>query len=151
MARIIVLDSGPLGLLRDRRGKPRVEQIIDWRINAVANGWLIAIPAIADYEVRRELIRAGRPSAVRRLDSVCRDLRFIPLSIEALKKAAELWALVRARGASTAGERALDADVIVAAQALCFTGLRDTAVVATDNEKHLARFLDARHWNAIAP
>ena len=47
-------------------------------------------------------------------------------------------------------DKELDADVILAAQALLFTGLTDTLEVATYNERHLARYLDARHWKDIA-
>jgi predicted nucleic acid-binding protein len=146
-----VLDSGPLGLACDRRGKPRVEQITEWRIQAEANGCLIAVPAIADYEVRRELIRAGRTSALMRFDAICGDLPFIPLSVPALRRAAELWADVRGRGGSTAADSALDADAILAAQALSYAGIGDTLIVATDNVRHLRRFVDAQPWELIAP
>ena len=50
---------------------------------------------------------------------------------------------------STAIEKA--ADVILAAQAMLFAGLTDDLLVATYNERHLSRYLNARHWRAINP
>ncbi len=45
----------------------------------------------------------------------------------------------------------IDADVILAAQAMLFTGLGDRLVVATYNARHLSRYVDAHHWDAISP
>ena len=41
--------------------------------------------------------------------------------------------------------------MILAAQAREFAGLNDSLTVATYNVRHLSRYLDARHWNAITP
>jgi len=49
-------------------------------------------------------------------------------------------------------EKELDADVILAAQAMLYTGLADSLVVATYNARHLSRYdVDAAHWNEISP
>jgi predicted nucleic acid-binding protein len=155
VARIIVLDSGPLGDACHRSGHPDVADLRAWLDQANASGAIIAIPEIADYEVRRELLWAGAAESIRRLDILRHELRhrmhYIPITTDAMLRAAELWADARNRGIGTADDQALDADVILAAQALLFTGLTDTLVVATDNARHLFRYVDARHWRHITP
>jgi predicted nucleic acid-binding protein len=152
MSQIIVLDSGPLGDACRRRGHPDVEDLTDWCIQAIANGAMIAIPEIADYEVRRGLLWDGAVEGIARLDQLRQDIRhYIPISTAAMRKAAELWADARRRGLATANDKEIDADVILAAQALLFAGLGDDLYVATYNARHLARYVDARHWSDIAP
>ncbi len=152
MARIIVLDSGPLGDACRRRGSPEVEKLTGWWVQARANGAILAIPEMADYEVRRGLLWDGSTGGIRRLDQLRIDLgHYIPITTAAMRRAAELWADARRRGIGTADDRAIDADVIVAAQALLFTGLTDRLVVATRNARHLSRYVNAQHWEDIEP
>jgi predicted nucleic acid-binding protein len=152
VARIIVLDSGPLGDACRRRASPDVEDLRDWLIQAMANGTIVFIPEIADYEVRRGLILAGSTEGIRRLDELHENLRFyIPISTASMRKSAELWADARRRGIATADDKEIDADVILAAQAMLFTGLTDELMVATYNERHLSRYVDAHHWKDIKP
>jgi hypothetical protein len=152
MADVIVLDSGPLGDACRKRGHPDVEDLRHWWIRMIANGAIVAIPEIADYEVRRGLLCAGAFDGVARLDDLRNDLRhYIPITTAAMRKAAELGADARMKGYATADDKELDADVILAAQALLFTGLTDTLYVATYNARHLARYLDARNWWDIEP
>jgi predicted nucleic acid-binding protein len=153
VALIIVLDSGPLGDACRKRGHRNLEGLTLWRHHARANGAIIAIPEIADYEVRRGLLLTGSADGVRRLDFLQRDLgHYIPISTAAMRKAAELWADARRKGIPTADEKELDCDVILAAQAMLYVGLGDSLVVATYNARHLSRYhLDARHWDKISP
>jgi predicted nucleic acid-binding protein len=129
-----------------------VERLRRWLLLARANGTIVAIPEIADYEIRRGLILAGSAEGIERLDELRDELRFyIPISTDAMRKAAELWADARRRGVATADDKEIDADVILAAQAMLFTGLGDKLTVATYNERHLSRYLDAHHWRDIVP
>ena len=81
----------------------------------------MAIPEIADYEVRRGLILDGATDGIERLDELRDDLGiYIPISTAAMRKAAELWADARRRGVATADDKEIDADVILAAQAMLF-------------------------------
>jgi len=68
-----------------------------------------------------------------------------------MRRAAELWADARRRSLATANDKEIDADVILAAQAILFTGLTDKLTVATYNAKHLSRYVNADHWEDIEP
>jgi hypothetical protein len=66
-----------------------------------------------------------------------------------LRRAAELWADMRRQGQPTADPHALDADVILAAQAQLTAAPDDTIVVATTNVGHLERLVPAQRWDEI--
>ena len=66
------------------------------------------MPAIADYEIRRELIRARRHAGLARLDSLIRDLVYLPIDRETWHIAADLWATARRAGKPTAPDGALE-------------------------------------------
>jgi predicted nucleic acid-binding protein len=110
----------------------------------------VCVPEIADYELRRELLRMERAESVRRLNELKRRLRYLPITTNAMLKAAELWAAARTAGKPTADHKALDADAILAAQSIGLSEAGDRVVVATTNVGHLSRFVDARLWRDIA-
>lgn len=68
-------------------------------------------------------------------------LQYLPISSTAMRRAAELWAGARQKGQSTADDRSIDADVILAAQTL-MVGAEDV-IIATTNVGHLSRFTAA--------
>jgi predicted nucleic acid-binding protein len=151
MARIIVLDAGPLGLASKPRGKPDADRCRDWLRALDAAGARVVVPEVADYEVRRELLRAGATAGVSRLDRLESALEFDPITTPAMRRAAELWAVIRNVGVPTAHPLALDADCILAAQALLLGGPGDAMTIATTNARHLTRFsgIDARPWVSV--
>jgi hypothetical protein len=108
----------------------------------------VILPEIADYEVRRELIRIRSSYALANLDALGSRLDYLPLSTYVMKLAAELWAHARKSGQPTASDPALDGDVILAAQA---RSLAVAVIVATTNPGHLVRFVPAELWTNIAP
>jgi predicted nucleic acid-binding protein len=114
----------------------------------IAAGVRIVVPEITDYELRRELLRMAHGASIRRLDALAQATEYLPLTTAAMRKAAELWALARQQGQPTAGDNTIDADMILAAQALTLGG---PVVVATTNIGHLARFVSAEHWQNIHP
>jgi predicted nucleic acid-binding protein len=116
-----------------------------------AAGVEILVPEIADYEVRRELIRAGKSRGLARLDALGDRHQYLPVTTQAMRRAAELWAEARRRGRPTADASALDVDVILAAQASLLLETDDDVVVATTNVRHLAQFVPARRWQEIIP
>jgi predicted nucleic acid-binding protein len=76
--------------------------------------------------------------------------RYLPLSDEALRLAANLWAQSRREGRPAADATALDIDVLLAAQVLSFGADPLETIVVTTNPKHLSPFVPARGWNEIA-
>jgi predicted nucleic acid-binding protein len=116
----------------------------------LTEGERILIPEIADYEVRRELLLQEKRSSLRRLDDLKRRLEYLPITTEAMLQAAIFWSYARRHGRPTADAHALDGDVILAAQATLLARDGDEVLVATTNVGHLARFVDARLWEAIA-
>lgn len=50
-----------------------------WLRNLLQRGEQVAIPEIAEYEVRRELICAGLLQSLRRLNSFKQTLEYIPI------------------------------------------------------------------------
>jgi len=108
----------------------------------------VIVPEIADYEVRRELVRIQSRNSLTNLDALNTRLEYLPLSTDAMRMAADLWAQARNAGQPTAADPALDGDVILAAQALT---LNTAVIVATTNPGHLVRFVAADIWSKIAP
>jgi predicted nucleic acid-binding protein len=146
----VVLDSGPLSVTTQRPGhSPEVNDCQTWFASLEEAGIQIYIPEVADYEVRRELVRLGKSASLARLDALNRRANYIPITTAAMRRAAELWAEVRRHGQPTAGAESLDGDVILAAEVLVLE-LPDL-VVATSNARHLARFLSAENWHDIKP
>jgi len=96
-----------------------------------------------------ELLRAGRKRGLRRLDVLKNTLYYQPLTTPTMLKAAEYWAQARQQGRPTAGSEALDADVILAAQAWVLTNDGHEVIVATDNPGHLSLFTTAKSWQQI--
>jgi predicted nucleic acid-binding protein len=146
MARRVLLDAGPLGMV----SHPRPSALVaSWFAALAAAGAEILIPEIADYEVRRELLRAGRHRGVERLDGLKSALTYVPITTEAMLQAAEFWADARRKGRPTATDESLDADVILAGQAATLDGA--AVIVASTNPRHLTRFVSADHWQRIGP
>jgi len=144
MIDVVLLDAGPLGMA----SHPRPDgAILTWLTRLLSSGIEVVVPEIADYEVRRELLRAGLNRSLERLDELIATLGFLPITREAMLKAAEIWAETRRKGRPTAAEKRLDADAILAGQAAMLTGKR--VVVATGNTKHLARLVTAKNWQDI--
>jgi predicted nucleic acid-binding protein len=145
----VVLDTGPLGMVTHPRASDENRECGEWLLRLLAKGETIVVPEIADYELRRELLRADKAQSVKRLDALLSSLFYLPLTTPVMKHAAHLWAQARNEGRPTAPMEALDADVILAAQALSLTNEGQTALVATTNVGHLGRFVDARAWREI--
>jgi predicted nucleic acid-binding protein len=117
MARIILLHSTPLAILCRRRGHPRGDACRYWLDSIEMAGIVVVIPEITDYEVHRELLRAGARAGLGQLDNLAMTSLYDSITTPILRKAAEFWADLRSRGLPTAGDEGLDADAILAAQA----------------------------------
>ena len=151
MSRIVLLDSGPLGIvINPKADSPLSQEGKVWLEYLPQKGYIVMLPEIADYEVRRELIREGRTAAIRRLDQLKSQIPYRPLTTEVMLLAAQLWADARNRGKPTADPHALDGDVILAAQAILEVNAGNEVVIATTNVGHLSQFVDAREWRLIS-
>jgi predicted nucleic acid-binding protein len=146
MSRIVLLDSGPLGKLSHPRADP---EIVQWLVELRQDSTEVRIPEVVDYELRRELLRAGKTRGIQRLDVLGQLLGYVAVTRSVLLQAAGLWAEARRIGQPTAVDAALDIDVILAAHALVLASAGHTVAVATENVGHLSRFADARDWRSI--
>lgn len=148
----VALDSSPLGLVTQKTGKSSDGDACRvWMENLLIQGVRVYIPEVADYEVRRELVRAKNPGGITRLDRLKQLARYLPITTGVMLEAAELWAQARNSGLATADIHALDGDVIVAAQALSLNLATSEFVIATSNVRHLSRFAPADLWSNIKP
>jgi predicted nucleic acid-binding protein len=148
----LLLDTGILG----RLCHPRIEQhrpFTAWLTRQLERSGEVSVvlPEICDYELRRKLLHLSRRNprfrdGLTRLDRLGEQLTYLPISTAAMRIAAALWAEARGAGRPTAPDAALDADVILAAQARTVEG-----VVVTMNAEHLSRFVAVRDWARVQP
>lgn len=146
---VVLLDAGPLGLVTNPQPSPERLACNEWLRNRVREGTRVLVPEIADYEIRRELLRANKRRGLERLDALAAAIGYLPLTTATMRRAAEFWATARRRGRPTASDAAIDSDVILAAQADLLTVAGNDVIVATTNVGHLGLFVDARHWRDI--
>ena len=118
MTRVVLLDSAPLGILTAPPRKPSIRACSRWLGGLIAAGHRVILPEITDYELRRELLRAGKVASIRRLDALAKATEYVPLTTAAMRLAAELWAQARQQGQPTAADNTIDVDMILIAQAL---------------------------------
>lgn len=107
------------------------------------------VPEIIDYELRRKLLHLGHhrhqarrwaKEALVLLDEFV-AVGYLPLTTDAMRLAAALWAQTRAKGMLRGPEESLDVDVILAAQAKQIGGQ-----VVTANEKHFKLLVGVFDW-----
>ena len=122
---IILLDSGPLGLVTNPRATAASQECSFWLERIVRGNHLVVIPEIVDYELRREFLRGRMTRALTTLEALALRLAFVPITTPVMRQAAEFWAIARQRGMATADD-------------------------ATTNVRHLARFATAREWREIS-
>jgi predicted nucleic acid-binding protein len=147
VSRVIILDAGPLGLVTNPKLSAESEACAQWLQTHITSGSRIIIPEIADYEVRRELLRANKTKGIARLDELAKLIEYFPITTAAMRQAAKLWAEARQQGQPTAGDKTIDGDMILVAQAITL-GVPDI-VIATTNVGHLSRFITAELWQNV--
>jgi len=146
VTRAVILDTGPLGRVTHPKAQP---EVTEWYQRCLEEGIQFVVPEIADYELRRELVRADLKESIRRLDALGEAVRYAPLTTSVMRRATELWARMRDEHTPTADDKALDGDVILAAQAEALAGDYGEVVIATENVGHLDRMVPARKWSDI--
>lgn len=150
MSTVILLDTGLLGLITHPQASEEARQCAQWLVSLSLKGFDIKVPEITDYEIRRELLRMNKVKSIKRLNDLKNVLGYIPLTTQAMLVAAEFWAEARKQGKPTADDKALDGDVILAAQASIIESAGSTAIVATTNVGYLSRFVNAKTWRDIS-
>ena len=146
---IVLLDTGVIGLL----AKPSADRHAEiWLVGLVQRGRRVFIPEIADYELRRELLRAKLTASITALDNLLESsCEYLPLDTQSFRRAAELWAELRLSGQPTAPDLSLDGDCLLGAQARMLEAQSNQLVtIATTNEKHLSRIALARFWSDVS-
>ncbi len=136
----LLLDTGVLGFLCHPR---KHEDVREWLWDAIVLHEL-RVPEVADYELRRELLRIESKWGLERLGELGGKLGYLPVTTTDWRRAAELWAEGRRAGRPTAGDDALDADLLLAAQALA-----EGAAVVTLNTRHFAGLVDCMTWHDV--
>lgn len=150
MVKVVVLDSGVVGVLTNRNPKPDVVACRQWVTDLTAAGHVVVLPEVSDYEQRREHLRRNAAVALNLLDKLPQRMRYLPLDTPTLRRAAAIWALARQHGRPTAGDNSIDADVILAAQAEMLAD--PNTVIASNNLRHLRTlFPTVELWRNITP
>ncbi len=147
MNKIILLDAGPIGLITNPKLSDESLACAKWLQMLIFSGNRVIIPEITDYEVRRELLRANKLKGIARLDELTQLVEYLPITTNAMRQAALFWAQARQQGQPTAGDKTIDGDIILVAQAVTLN-VADVAI-ATTNVGHLSRFVNADLWQNI--
>lgn len=86
MSRVILLDTNPLSKVTHPKIDPKVQQ---WLKSLRDTKTFIRVPEIADYELRRELLRERKHKSIEHLNQLSK-ICLIPITPETMRKAAEL-------------------------------------------------------------
>jgi len=101
------------GSRNEPEASPESMACAQWLQARVAAGSRVGQPAIADCDVRPELLRTRRRQGLRRPDALIDTVEYLPLTTAAMRQAAVFWAEARQRGRPTAEDKALDGDIIL--------------------------------------
>ena len=150
---LVIPDTCILGVLVNPKETDEVRELRLWMRSHLLRGVRFTVAALVDYELRRNLILENLADSLNRLNELRTTTGFLPLTDEAMKRAASLWAESRRRGKPTGHKYKLDGDAILAAQAIIESGQKERVLIATINLGHLKQFatstVDARRWQDI--
>jgi toxin FitB len=150
LSRVILLDTGPLGMLVHKNPRPEIKM---WSRAQLAARVELRIPDICDYELRRKLIHVDSTRSIQKLDELREDYGVIAITTDILMESSHLWSAIRKVGLATAPPDALDGDVILMAQARSIENLFDEVIIATTNVGHLNRLstpkIIVKRWEDI--
>jgi hypothetical protein len=158
MTHLLVLDSSVVGAITNpKQTSPIIRDCQIWFRRSLERQSIFVLPEIADYEIRRELLRGKKIDGIKKLDELKSAIYYYPIrqrrrsanDSEIMLTAAQLWAESRQRGMPTADARELDGDVILAAQAIQLQAKGYEVTIVTTNVGHLAQFVHASHWQDL--
>lgn len=151
----IVLDTGPLGGLTSPVDSRLSNEYKAWYVSLEDVGCYFYVPQIADYEVRRNLHLEGMNTSIIMLDEFIHAEadRYLRLTAEEIDLASQFWGQLRNAARGGSDEKALDGDVLIAAQARALeeSDPFTRVVVATGNVKHFRDIAFAELWSDIRP
>ena len=104
MSRVVLLDAGPLRLVTNPKRSPASLECTRWLQGLLNAGVRVIIPEIADYEIRRELLRANKTRGLANLDALGRVMEYLPIDSATMRRAAEFRARARQQGQATADD-----------------------------------------------
>jgi hypothetical protein len=115
MTDIILLDTGPLGLITHPRGSGESDACNQWMRRQLTKSTRVLVPGIADYELRREMLLNGNVRGIIRLNNLNAAVGFDAITTAVMNRAAVFWAQARRMGKPTASNPAIDGDMILSA------------------------------------
>jgi predicted nucleic acid-binding protein len=150
MNHLFVLDASVVGaIINPKQTNTVVRECQSWFRRSLACQSIFVLPEIADYEIRRELLRGKKINGIKKLDELKSAIYYYPIDSEIMLTAAQLWAESRQRGMPTADASELDGDVILAAQVIQLQVKGYEVTIVTTNVGHLAQFVTASHWQDL--
>jgi predicted nucleic acid-binding protein len=150
MTHLLVLDASVVGAITNpKQTNAIVRDCQSWFRRSLTRQSIFVLPEIADYEIRRELLRGKKINGLKKLDELKSAIYYYPIDSEIMLTAAQLSAESRQRGMPTADARELDGDVILAAQAIQLQAKGYEVTIVTTNVGHLAQFVHASHWQDL--
>jgi hypothetical protein len=87
MSRVILLDAGPLGIVSNPCFSSQTLACHQWVKERLTSGAQVLIPEIADYEVRRELLRANKTRSLARLNRLKSALGYLAITTQVMLRA----------------------------------------------------------------
>ncbi|MEP7119886.1 MAG: PIN domain-containing protein [Byssovorax sp.] len=101
----------------------------------------ILVSVLADYELRKTLIRRGASTSLGQLDSLAGSMTYVSVTAEAVRRAADL----AARLSPEDRRQISDVDVLIAAQA----ELAGALLVTSDHRLRAMPEITAKDWSEI--
>lgn len=145
---VIVLDAGPLSaILYAKRGSA----IETWYNDHLAAGTKFVIPEVADYEVRRLLVKRKAVARIARLDELIKTVYYHPISTSVMHHAADAWAACRLRGQPFTVDDRFDGDAVFVGHVRVLEAAGTQVLVATHDVADLSPWVDAYEWQDIEP
>ena len=138
--RVVVIDSGPLGYLVNKKNFKESERWFNFvRIVLQAE---IQLPAIIDYESGRNYKLEKLTNSIVGLNKFRERDEYLELTDLDLELAKSLWAYCRSIGRPTANKDRIDVDVILVAQAISLFEDFSEVIIITVDPKDLGTFKD---------
>jgi hypothetical protein len=136
--RVIVIDSGALGYLVNKKNFENTERWFDF-VERIIDAE-IRLPAIIDYESGRNYKLEKLSNSIINLDKFRERHEYLELTDLDLDLAKSLWAYCRSIGKPTTNKDKIDVDVILVAQAISLSEEFSEIIIITSDPRDLSVF-----------